>query len=78
MSGRMEYPSQIDPHVMGKRHDELVKEMISRGYNHKSPFEQPDTSYLPEAEIDIEYNLKDLSSRCPECADRINRGELWK
>ena len=71
MVGRLKYPSQIDPHKMEERHNELAEEMIIRGMNHQSPFTQPDTSYLPKAQIDLEYNLKDLSNRCPECRKRI-------
>jgi hypothetical protein len=37
---------QIVPFLMEVRHDELVKEMCSRGMNHNSPYQQPDLSYL--------------------------------
>lgn len=67
---------QIEPNAMESRHDELAKEMLSRGMNHKSPFTQPDISYLPIAEssavVDIQNSLNDLSNRCSECAKRIN------
>jgi hypothetical protein len=60
---------------MEKRHNELVQEMISRGYNHNSPYEQPDISYLkPEeryAKVDIGVSVSDLRKRCPECESRI-------
>ena len=66
---------QIEPDNMQKRHDELVAEMLERGYNHNSPYDQPDLSHLkPEerfAQININNSLNDLSSRCPECAKRI-------
>jgi len=62
---------QIEPKNMKSKHDVLVFEMLARGYKHKSPYEQPDISYLPEwqrnVNIDIEYNIKDLHSRCEEC-----------
>jgi len=67
---------QIEPENMQKRHDELVKEMISRGYNHNSPFEQPDLSHLLDnerfAEINIYISIADLLNRCPECSKRIS------
>ena len=67
---------QIEPENMKKRHDELVKEMIRRGYNHNSPYEQPDLSHLkPEerfAQINVYISLRDLSNRCPECEKRIS------
>jgi hypothetical protein len=64
----------IEPESMKKRHDELVQEMLARGYNHQSPYEQPDLSHLPDdqryAKVDLEYNLKDLYNRCFECKNR--------
>lgn len=75
MTGRMKAPAQINPHVMEKRHEELAMEMSRRGMNHKSPYLQPDTSYLPLVEFNIEYNLIDLACRCEECADRIYKEE---
>jgi hypothetical protein len=78
MAGRMVYPSQIDPHRQQERHDLIAEEMTRRGMNHKSPYEQPDTSHLPAAEIDLDHNLKDLSDRCEGCRERImaKEGEL--
>jgi hypothetical protein len=67
---------QIEPESMEKRHDELVAEMIKRGYNHASPYEQPDISYLKKeeryAKVDLSISLSDLICRCPECAEKIN------
>jgi hypothetical protein len=40
--------NQIFPKLMKQRHDELANEMIRRGYNHNSPYEQPDVSYIYE------------------------------
>lgn len=70
MTGRI---GQIDASKMEERHDELVTEMLRRGYNHKSPFTQPDTSYLKidDWKIDLEFNIKDLKERCQECKRRI-------
>ena len=61
---------------MQKRHDELAQEMLARGYNHQSPYAQPDLSYLPDneryAKADSYYNLYDLYERCSECAKIID------
>ena len=69
---------QIEPENMEKRHNELAEEMLNRGYNHHSPYELPDLSYLQDferyAKIDVQNSIKDLSERCPECAERIKRG----
>lgn len=66
---------QIEPSNMEKRHDELASEMKSRGYNHQSPFEQPNISYLQEHEINAKVNINisinDLKKRCLECKKRI-------
>ena len=71
----MEPVVQIEPKSMKVQHDKLAAEMIQRGYNHKSPYEQPDISYLPEkyqnAEVDIGVSIKDLMERCPDCCERI-------
>jgi hypothetical protein len=59
------------------RHDVLAQEMIKRGYNHKSPYEQPDLSYLFNhqryAIVDILYNINDLCERCNDCKNRIKK-----
>lgn len=68
---------QIEPNSMKKRHDELVKEMLNRGYNHQSPFTQPDISYLQDHEInaivDINLSITDLKNRCSMCKERIEK-----
>lgn len=68
---------QIEPENMQKRHNELALEMLKRGYNHNSPYEQPDISYLiPEeryAKIDINISISDLINRCPECEKTIKK-----
>ena len=75
ISGRITPKVTSEPESMASRHDELVREMLRRGYNHNSPFEQPDLSYLPDYERDAKVNqaesLKDLVSRCPACRERI-------
>jgi hypothetical protein len=62
---------QIEPMSMKKRHDELAKEMVNRGYNHNSPYEQPDLSHynLDGFEVDKDAALKDLHNRCSECLE---------
>lgn len=70
----------FQPLSLKKRHDELAAEMLKRGFDHKSPMEfQPDVSYLPElyqnTMVNIEGALKELLSRCPDCAKRYERME---
>jgi len=68
---------QIEPNSMEVRHDILAEEMLRRGMNHQSSFEQPDISYLPTAEryaiVDVQNSLNDLTNRCSECAERITK-----
>lgn len=71
MDGRA---GQIEPLAMQSRHDELAEEMLRRGYNHKSPFEQPDVSYLPLMVVDKEEAKRDLFNRCKECKKRGRHG----
>lgn len=72
MKGRI---GQIEPLKMKERHDDLVDEMISRGYKHNSPYEIPDLSYLTEKEIqskvDVGKSMELLKKRCKECKKRI-------
>lgn len=72
MTGRV---GQIEPKSMQKRHDELAREMLNRGYKHQSPFSQPDISYLPDMEVDRNSAIVDLITRCSDCKKRIAE---WK
>lgn len=76
IDGRLSPIVLIEPASMKTRHDELANEMILRGYNHKSPYELPDLSYLTpaqrQAKADLSYNLFDLASRCEECKKMID------
>ena len=56
------------------RHQELVEEMIERGYNHKSPL--PDYPEVSGGVVDRAENLRDLANRCPDCRARIEDSGL--
>ena len=53
------------------RHNSLAEEMISRGYNHKSPIDMPkdidQSDLVINSEVDKEKSLNDLLSRCKNC-----------
>jgi hypothetical protein len=72
ISGRVQPIIQVAPALMQARHDELAREMLARDYQHQSLYELPDLSYLPNwqrnAQVDIQYNLRDLYTRCDACA----------
>jgi hypothetical protein len=62
----------LEPKSLITRHDEIVKEMKSRGMNHKSDLPEIDWDYLESTgflnhKIDIKKSEIDLFSRCEEC-----------
>jgi len=62
----------VEIHNITNRHNELVIEMLKRGYNHKSPIEE----IAPCKEIgcvDSEHNIEELKRRCPKCRERIGK-----
>lgn len=81
--GRVIPKVQIEPSSMKSRHDVLADEMRLRGMNHKSPYEMPDISHLPDdvrlARVLIHESIADLHDRCPLCKERANdflRGKI--
>ena len=56
---------QVEVHSIDKRHKELVKEMLARGYNHKSPLKSY-KSYRA-GKINILENEKELGRICRDC-----------
>lgn len=60
------------PHHIKYRHDELVKEMILRGFKHQSPLEQPHLDPAVMGWVDIRDNIVELSRRCKWCRARMN------
>lgn len=64
----------IQPELMQLRHDQLANEMTYRGYNHASPYTQPDLSYLsPEqraTQVGIAESHRILVDRCIYCVNQ--------
>jgi hypothetical protein len=71
IKGRIYPITKIEPINMEIRHNRLAEEMLRREMKHKSPFIQPDISYLPKdqiyAKVDVEVSRDDLISRCDKC-----------
>ena len=71
----------LDPTYMSQRHAELVEEMTSRGYNHKSPIDEDICVDIAKryhnhpSLVDTEANIQELIRRCPDCAERIKNNE---
>ena len=65
----------IEIHNIKNRHDEIVTELLNRGYpsglNHKTPINNGDFKSIVAGNINIEENLKELSRRCKNCKERI-------
>ena len=59
----------VEIHNIQKRHDELVIEMKSRGYQHKTPL---DFAGEPLGRVDGEHNVTVLYHRCKNCKERID------
>jgi hypothetical protein len=76
IAGRIFPIVTIEPENMEKRHDALAEEMLERGYNHQSPYIQPDISKYEKEEIkakvDIKESKRELIKRCLECSKKIN------
>lgn len=68
----------LEPKSIEKRHNELVKEMNRRGYNHKTELNNINLeeliAYLPLKEqnyiIDSNKSQTELFRRCPKCSKR--------
>lgn len=77
INGRLSPKVQIEPLSMQSRHNQLACEMLLRGMNHNSPYEQPNLSYLTPQQVRATVNVleakEDLISRCSECAKRFKK-----
>lgn len=59
----------VDPKQLVSRHDEIVEEMIGRGYNHHSPLKAPRAEYY-KGYVNPFANRKELRRRCIRCHRR--------
>jgi hypothetical protein len=55
----------VEVHNIQNRHDELVAEMLRRGYKHNSPILF--ASGVISGKIDSSQNRLELHNRCPKC-----------
>ncbi len=60
---------QVEVHNIKSRHEELVKEMKKRGYNHKSPLKK--FKAFNAGKINIIENYNELERRCEKCRELI-------
>ncbi len=55
----------LELHNLHRRHDQLVTEMLRRGYRHRSPLGPVPRQRA--GKIDRKANARELARRCPEC-----------
>jgi len=75
----------LEPRSIKSRHDELVIEMLRRGYNHESPmaelvFNETVKNYekYRECTIDVGKSMSDLLGRCTKCLHNMQQKEEEK
>ena len=64
----------VEVHHIKSRHDELVKEMIKRGMNHKTPIEE--FTCQDAGLVNSEQNINELRRRCEKCRERIEKCQI--
>ena len=57
---------QVEVHNIRKRHGQLVKEMLARGFRHSSPLPK-DVRLFRAGRLKIIENEKELARRCKDC-----------
>lgn len=60
----------LDARSVNERHDIIVKEMLRRGYNHRTPLQQLDVEIIddtPYVYISEDKNIITLLDRCSDC-----------
>ena len=64
----------IEVHSLEKRHFDLAREIIKRGYKHDSdlPYFLP----MQIGEINLKKNIEELKKRCPECRALIEKQRM--
>ena len=67
----------LEIHSARKRHAALVKEMLRRGMNHRSPL--PRFRPVKLGRVNRRQSLRELARRCPGCrAAQMARYQRWK
>lgn len=56
----------LEPQNFSIRHNELVAEMIRRGYKHKSPLDADQWKHL-KGKVNRTRAIRDLKARCKNC-----------
>jgi cytosine/adenosine deaminase-related metal-dependent hydrolase len=59
----------LDSRKLARRHDQLAKEMLRRGYRHASPLPRDFDPKAAPGSVDVVEALRELASRCDECRE---------
>lgn len=64
---------QLQPSSFWRRHDALAKEMLNRGYQHKSPLPKILALTTDEAHalVNVNKSRRELVKRCAACQERM-------
>ena len=71
----------LEPLSLRLRHQEIVKEMIGRGYSHKQELPPISAAVLGAKlyhTINVSKSVNDLKSRCKSCAKRMPKWWLTR
>jgi len=63
----------VEVHNIQKRHDELVVEMLRRGYKHHSPLPDSYKLKLIAGKVDGKWNEVELTKRCLGCRLEVQK-----
>ena len=66
----------VELSAIEKRHNELIAEMINRGYTHKSPLPAFGYNMTETGNVNIRQNLKELLRRCKECRRKAKNNKV--
>lgn len=67
----------LEVHNLRRRHRELVKEMLRRGYNHRSPLD--DFQWDHAGWVNRKKSLEELARRCKACRKlQKEKRKKWK
>ena len=63
----------LETHNLHNRHEELVKEMKRRGYNHYSEVDEKWKFVEKVGLVNIDKNVDELINRCSKCAKQYSK-----
>jgi hypothetical protein len=62
----------VELHNIKRRHEELAREIVRRGYCHNSPLEDSPL-FIKVGFVDVKRSAEELQFRCEECRKRIQK-----